>query len=123
RAGQHGRRARRHARIPHDLRGRLRAVRRHLRDERSELSARATFAEEPMTARLEQSARPSQQAADARRSQLQQERVSMPPGLGNRFSTDKRSRTSEHVFYALALSAVLLPLLILLVLLWGVTVN
>jgi phosphate transport system permease protein len=76
-----------------------------------------------MTARLEQSARPSQQAADARRSQLQQERVSMPPGLGNRFSTDKRSRTSEHVFYALALSAVLLPLLILLVLLWGVTVN
>jgi phosphate transport system permease protein len=79
-----------------------------------------------MTARLEQPARPSQpvpHAAEPRRSALQQERVSMPPGLGDHISSDKRSRTSDHLFYAIALSAVLLPLLVLVLLLWGVSVN
>jgi phosphate transport system permease protein len=40
-----------------------------------------------------------------------------------RFGPNKRSRASEHIFYLVALSAVLLPLLVLLVLLWGVGAN
>jgi phosphate transport system permease protein len=79
-----------------------------------------------MTARLErtaQSAGQSTQAADKRRPSQAPERASAPPGLGPHIATEKRNRVSEHVFYVIALSAVLVPLVVLLVLLWGVSVN
>jgi phosphate transport system permease protein len=45
------------------------------------------------------------------------------PSLRAQVNIGRRRRWSEHVFYVIALSAVLLPLLVLLVLLWGVAVN
>jgi phosphate transport system permease protein len=45
------------------------------------------------------------------------------PSIGAHVSTAQRSRASEHIFYAVALSAVLLPLVALLIMLWGVAAN
>jgi phosphate transport system permease protein len=45
------------------------------------------------------------------------------PSIGTHVSTGQRSRASEHIFYAIALSAVLLPLLALLIMLWGVAAS
>lgn len=46
-----------------------------------------------------------------------------PSSINAHVSTVQRSRVSEHIFYAIALSAVLLPLLVLLIMLWGVSVT
>jgi phosphate transport system permease protein len=45
------------------------------------------------------------------------------PSIGGHVSTEQRSRASEHIFYAIALSAVLLPLIVLVIMLWGVVAN
>jgi phosphate transport system permease protein len=79
-----------------------------------------------MTARLE---RPSAhepvptEMLDTRRSQRPSEPLSAAQGAARQIATDTRSQLSEHLFYALALTAVLLPLLALLGLIWGVTDN
>lgn len=45
------------------------------------------------------------------------------PSIGAHVSTEQRSRVYEHIFYAIALSAVLLPLVVLLIMLWGIAAN
>ena len=68
-----------------------------------------------MSARLQQPAR----ELHAQRAQP----ATPSPSLRAQVNSGRRSRLSEHVFYVIALSAVLLPLFVLLVLLWGVAVS
>ena len=69
---------------------------------------------------------PLQQPAQRERplaSELEKAPAVAPTSISGHVSTEQRSRASEHIFYAIALSAVLLPLLVLLIMLWGVAAN
>jgi phosphate transport system permease protein len=75
-----------------------------------------------VTAPLQQPAQREHRIAEGLQAQ-RAEPAAPTPGLRAQVNSDRRSRFSEHLFYVVALSAVLLPLLVLLVLLWGVAAS
>jgi len=55
--------------------------------------------------------------------ELEKAPAPVSPSISGHVSNEQRSRASEHIFYVIALSAVLLPLIVLVIMLWGVVAN